>query len=285
MTRRVRPFLVTCVRAIVNVYAGGKTTNVRVRRLIYVLITLSFFLPPITNVPFSQTETPEITVEVLKTVSGTFSLLSPFFHVTTALLVVLIYRYGNRFGRVFDVHFAALFVFLAFANNIAFTESYGPVVLTGNMVPMIAVALFWIWEAYRPQNDFTPRRLPTWRYWVVPLAILAFWFPVADDLSPDFSPLLLLTSDYGIFFCPTTPVVLAILTLIYPNHNPSLLTVTSLVGLILGFFNAMTLFIVPEYTLWMLVLHLPLILISIYGLTMGRLVPSKPGVETVPSIS
>ncbi len=114
---------------------------------------------------------------------------------------------------------------------------------------------------------------------MAPLAILAFWFPIADDLNPDFSPLLLLTSDYGIFFCPTTPVVLAVLTIIYPRLNPGLLTATSLVGLIFGLFNAMTLFIVPEYTLWMFVLHLPLILISLYGLTIGKFVSSSPGVR------
>ena len=148
-------------------------------------------------------------------------------------------------------------------------------VLTGNLVLISIVGIFWLHEACRPKNDYAFQRTSMWRYWVVPFAILAFWFPVGLDLMPKLDPLLLLTSDFGIYFCPTAPVAIALLSLIYPHVNRRLLVVTSLVGLILGIFNVMSFFTMSGYTPWMLFLHTPLIIISLYGLLLPRLVSAN----------
>jgi len=92
------------------------------------------------------------------------------------------------------------------------------------------------------------------------------------ELGPDFNPLLLLTSSFGVMYCPTTPFIIAVLTLIYPRVNMYVLRVTSFVGLLIGVFNAMSFFLMPGYTLWNLILHTPLIFISIYGLLISVLV-------------
>jgi hypothetical protein len=57
--------------------------------------------------------------------------------------------------------------------------------------------------------------------------------------------------------------------------NRYVLRTTSLVGLIIGLFNAMSYFIMPGYTLWNLILHTPLIFISLYGLLLPILVKKK----------
>ena len=96
---------------------------------------------------------------------------------------------------------------------------------------------------------------------------------VANGVAPlHFDPRLLLTSDYGITFCATVPVVVAVLSLFYPAVNPFVLRVTSLVGLVIGSFNGLSLFIVPGYSAWLFVLHIPLIVLSIYGLLLPRVV-------------
>lgn len=110
----------------------------------------------------------------------------------------------------------------------------------------------------------------------MPFAILAFWFPTNLNLMPNFDLILLLTSDFGLYFCPTAPVAIALLTLFYPRINERLLKVSSLVGLLIGLFNAMSIFTIPGYTPWMLFLHTPLILISLYGLLLPRLVSGLP---------
>jgi len=238
----------------------------------YLAIVLSSFLPTLASVPFPPWETGQVVREVLFTTSLAFSWLSPAIHISTVALLAILYWYGERIGRVADGYFGVLFLFFAFGQHIAVTEHYGLAVVTGNVAMILIVALYWFWETYKPQNEYVFYRLPAWRYWVVPFAILAFWFPVNADLTPSLSPLLLLTSLYGVAFCPTTPVVIAILTLIYPRVNKRLLTVTSLTGLIIGLFNVMSLFFMPSYTLWLLLLHTPLLFISLYGLILPHIV-------------
>ncbi|MCJ7718613.1 hypothetical protein MUO69_01640, partial [Candidatus Bathyarchaeota archaeon] len=82
-------------------------------------------------------------------------------------------------------------------------------------------------------------------------------------------------------YCPTTPLIIAILTLIYPKVNMLVLRTTSLVGLVIGLFNAMSFFIMPGYTLWNLILHTPLIFISAYGLLIPILVKKNIPLETL----
>lgn len=240
--------------------------------IIFIVLFLCIFLPPITSKPFPQQETMLVIRDVFVQTSVGYLWLSPMIHVTIILLFIALYRYGKKVGRVADAYFGILFLFMAFGNHIAVTENYGLVVITGNLVPILIVGLFWMWEVFRPQNEYVFRRLSVWRYWVLPFAILAFWFPINTELSPDFSPLLLLTSSFGVMFCPTTPVIIALLTLIYPRVNIYVLRITSFVGFLIGLFNAMSLFIMPGYTLWNLILHTPLIFISTYGLLLSMIV-------------
>ena len=244
------------------------------RKTLLVLIILLFctFLPTLAAVPFAQEESALVIRDVFIQTSIAYLWLSPAIHVITFVLLVALYQYGSRVGRIADAFFGMLFLFLAFGNHIAVTENYGLVVLTGNLVPILTVGLLWMWEVYKPLNEYVFQRLPAWRYWVLPFVFLAFWSPINAELNPDFNPLLLLTSSFGVMYCPTTPLIVAILTLIYPRVNIFLLRITSFVGLLIGLFNTMSFFIMPGYTLWNLVLHTPLISISAYGLLIPILV-------------
>jgi len=248
--------------------------------LILLVLFICIFLPPVTAVPFAQQDSMLVIRDVLIQTSVAYLWLSPIIHVSTIVLLVALYRYGLRMGRVVDAFFGILFLFIAFSNHIAVTENYGFAVVTGNLVPILIVSLFWMWEVYRPQNTYVFQRLPAWRYWVLPFALLAFWSPINTELSPDLNPLLLLTSSFGVMYCPTTPVAIAILTLIFPKVNMYVLRTTSFVGLFIGLFNAMSLFIMPGYTAWNLILHTPLIFISMYGLLIPILVKKNIRSET-----
>jgi hypothetical protein len=243
--------------------------------LILVVLLICSFLPVLTASPFPQQDSSLVIKEVLMKTSVAYLWLSPIVHVFTMVLLVALYLYGSRMGRIVGFFFAILFLFIAFSNHIAVTETYGLAVVTGNLVTILIVGLFWVWEVYRPQNNYVFERLPAWRYWVLPFAFLAFWSPMDAQLNPDFNPLLLLNSSFGVMYCPTTPVIIALLTLIYPRVNTYVLRTTSFVGLIMGLFNVMSYFIMPGYTLWNLVLHTPLIFISLYGLLIPILVKKK----------
>jgi len=239
--------------------------------LVLIVLFVCTFLPTLSAVPFAQQDSPLVIREVFIQTSTAFLWLSPVIHIITIALLIALYCYGSGIGRIADAFFGMLLLFFAFSNHVAVTENYGLVVLTGNLVPILIVSLFWMWETIRPRNEFVFDRLPTWRYWVLPLVFLAFWSPINAELNPDFNPLLLLTSSFGVMFCPTTPLIVALLTLIYPRVNLHVLRTTSFVGLLIGMFNAVSFFTMPGYTLWNLILHTPLIFISMYGLLVPAL--------------
>lgn len=58
--------------------------------------------------------------------------------------------------------------------------------------------------------------------------------------------------------------------------NTRLLKVTSFVSLLVGLFNVMALFVMAGYTLYVLILHVPLILIPPYGLVIPLIVKKEP---------
>ncbi len=250
------------------------------RKTLLVLLVLLFFafLPTFSEVPFPSQDTPLVMKEVLTTTSLSYSWLTPAIHVTMLVFLVALYFYGSKIRRVASAFFGALFLFIAFGNHVTNTQNYGLVVVTGNLASVLVVGMFWLWDAYRPRNVYIFQKVSLWRYWMLPLVFLAFWFPINAQAVLDFNPLLLITSSFGVMFCPTAPFAVALLTLIYPNVNKQVLRVTSFVGLVFGFFNVLSFFVMPGYPLWLLILHVPLISISIYGLllpTLMRIISSK----------
>lgn len=112
---------------------------------------------------------------------------------------------------------------------------------------------------------------------MIPVAFLVFWFPLEPNmLMPYFSPAYLFTNSAGLSFCMMTPVYIAILTLYYSRVNIATLRITSLVGIIIDFYNMLN-FLNPT-GLWLGALHIPLLTISMYGLILS--LRKKPLEET-----
>ncbi|MHA2427358.1 MAG: hypothetical protein ACXADB_04970 [Candidatus Hermodarchaeia archaeon] len=243
--------------------------------ILYVVLILCSFLPLLTTIPYAPWDRGLAMFELFMITSLSYPLwLRALLHVSIVILVLLLIPYGIRLGRFASAFFGFLFLFHAFSQNIAILPTYGFSILLGNLVLLTILGVYWLWEVYRPQNDYVFSRLPWWRYWPIPFLILAFWFPYGAGLLPDFNPLLLLFSDFGVTFCATAPLIIAILTWIYPSVNKQLYTLTCFIGALIGIFNLLAPLTMPGYTLWMLFLHTPLILISFYGLLLPRLLSS-----------
>lgn len=241
--------------------------------LLFGALIVSCFLPLLTTVPYLPWDRGLVMIELFTITSQSYPhWLRIVIHLLTFVLVLLLLAYGQRIGRIVSAYFAVLFFFFAFTQNIAFLPTYGFTILLGNLVLIASVGVFWVWEALHPQNEYTFQRLPWWRYWPIPFVILTIWFPYGSDLLPDLNPLLFLTSDFGVTFCATTPLIIALLTWIYPHVNRRLYLVTSFIGALIGIFNLLAPITMPGYTLWMLFLHTPLVLISFYALLLPRIV-------------
>jgi len=233
----------------------------------FLLFFLLFFIPSYSSKRLDPRESSQLVIDILSNaLIYSYPILMPVFKIVPILLIMGIVWLGNKFTRLFNVYVTFTAVLFTFFQTTAITEKYGLAILLGNLAVYLVVAIFWIWETIVKENDFTPEKRPLWKYWVVPLAFLAFWYPInLKTLKPDFNLLYILTSESGMTYCMMTPVYLGILTLYYPKINRATLRVTSFAGLITGLLSVVQFFILHSYTWWMGVLHLPLLFISFYA--------------------
>lgn len=249
----------------------------------FLVLLVLFFVPSRSSVPVSPSEVPRLVVAVLSNpLIYSYPALMPVSKILPILLVVGIALAGDKVTRLFNLYAAVTILAFAVFQSMAFTEEFGFAVLLGNLIVYSAVGLLWAWEVVVKRNDFSPQKRPAWRYWVVPLAFLAFWFPIdTSTFSPDFSPVYILTSEAGLTGCMMMPLYLAVLVLYYPRVNMAVLRVTSFAGLITGLLNATQWFGLYRDAWWMGVLHLPLLLIAIYAFVLslerGHSLPASRG--------
>ncbi|MHA1383217.1 MAG: hypothetical protein ACTSR3_05630 [Candidatus Helarchaeota archaeon] len=228
-----------------------------------ILIILNFFIPPITQAPVSPQQIGLVIQQLLSNSITPYVIFAPIFHIATIILIVLIFVYGEKINRILAIYISINYVFIAFGQMIGYTFLFGLVIMIGSLIAYLIIALFWVLEAADPQNKTVFQKLPWWRYWPIPLAVLAFWSPI-KNMSINFHPLLLITGEgYGLTFCLTTPIFLCLMSLFYPNVNKHVLRIHSFVGIIYGIYNMSMLFI--PYTFWMGFLHIPLMSISVYA--------------------
>lgn len=229
-----------------------------------------FFLPSYSARPYDPRRTSDLLTAVLSNplINGVPALF-PLFKALPMLLVAALIVWGDRATRALSAYAAATILACALLQNSARTDEYGVAIIVGNVVVYTLVALAWFWELVVKVNRFTPRRRAVWRYWVVPAAFLAFWFPARPpDAAPDFSLAQLATNSAGLAICMILPWYLAVLTLYHPTVNPIVLRLTSLAGVVTGLLNMLQWFVLAPYV-WMGVLHLPLVSISVFALVLS----------------
>ncbi len=241
---------------------------------VVVFILINILIPPIVTKGYDPSKMGEIIPYIILhslLTSESLSLLYPIFKILPTILISALIFSGNRFSRIFSFYVGINYILFAVLQSISITDTYGFAVVSGNFILMLVVALLWFWEFVANKNDFTPRKIKLIRLWVVPLAFLAFWFPLnLESMKPDFNLSYIFTNPVGLAFCNMTPVYLAILTIYYPRVNLVTLRITSLLGVIVGCWNLLINFLIdPDILWWFGVLHLPLLFISIYALILS----------------
>jgi len=236
-------------------------------------VLLNIVIPPYASKGYNfPEECSKVTrIAVLSAFVYSYPQFFPIFKIIPIVLITSIIIFKNKVARLFNIYVAFSYLLFAFGQHIAVTEKYGLTICTAGMVMFSIVACFWVWEAIVKKNDFNLLKLPIWRYWVVPFALFVFWYPMNIETGkPDFNPILLYTSLSGVGFCAMTPVYVALLTLYWPKVNIVILRITSLEGFIVGLFQIYISFYVMSSILWWSgVLHIPLLVISLYGLILS----------------
>ncbi len=179
----------------------------------------------------------------------------------------------DRAGPVLAGYIGLNYLVIAAVQPRAVTEKYGFALQTGAMVATALIGFLWLVMAIRSNVKLSLRDIPGWRYTLLPLALVVFWSPVkarGGAVLPNFDPRLLLTSvDCGLAYCFVTPVFLFLLILFASNPRGFAFRVTAFNALLYGLFN-LTHWFNPN-TIWMGVMHLPLLILSLTALFLPRL--------------
>jgi len=237
----------------------------------YLVFVLIQFIPSYASKGFDPRKMGEVIGIILQNaVISSLETWYPLFKVIPIILVALMILRIRGITRWFNLYVGISYVLFAFLQHVAITEEYGFSIVMSNLIMLLVVAAFWFWDVLAQKNELTPVEQPTWKYWVVPVAFLAFWYPLnPNTFMPDFNPTYLFTNAAGLTFCMMTPAYLAILMLYYPKINIATLRVTGLAGIIIASYNILlNFFMYPDTLWWNGVLHIPLLMIS--GASLGQ---------------
>jgi hypothetical protein len=231
--------------------------------LVYGLLIVISMLPPIAQVPYDPRNTQDVIMNILMVSILPYASWGWVFHVATLGVIALAVFRPKVAGRVMAAYFGVNYLLIAALQTNAVTETYGFAVQTGALVATALLGMLWLWVAWRNKLQALFKGVPSWRWILLPLALLVFWSPIGlegNRVVPNFNPLLLLTSpDYGLAYCFVTPVFLFLLVLFYPKVDVFAFRVTAFNGLLYGLFN-LTHWFNPDMV-WMGVMHIPLLVI------------------------
>src|SRR4030042_5262702 len=96
-------------------------------------------------------------------------------------------------------------------HNSAFTNDYGFILLTGNCILQLVVIISWLWEVLSFENVYPKPRDFQWKWILVPLVFLSYWFPMDNTVNPDFSMTSLFTNGAMLTYCMIIPTLLFLL--------------------------------------------------------------------------
>jgi len=239
-----------------------------------VFLTILVFIPPYTRLPYDPAKSTEVIAQSLANpLITSIPWALPIAKVLLLAAVILPLTRVRFSGRVLLGYYAASLIVIGLLQNMAHTEDFGFTWLIGNTLVQLIVSGFCLADAVQNQTIISAGNLRKSRLWVIVLMLLAFLAPYAvssdGHVYPSFS-LTMLTNESGVTYCMVTPVIIGILLLFSGGVHKPTLSIVSYVGLIFGMLNMITWFTLQNKDWWMGVLHLPLFILSFYGLLISR---------------
>lgn len=234
----------------------------------YLILLFLYFLPSYSKINYPPSEIPKVIVEVLKNpLISSYPVIFPIIKILM-LVFVLGILISDRINKIFAFFISILLLAVSLFQNSAITHDYGFVILTGSLILQLIMALSWLWEAILPQNVYSRPINFGWKWILVPLVLLAFWFPMNNLANPDFSVTSLFANSAMLTFCMITPILLFLLILAFPKVNLVTFRITSFAGLLFGSMNMVQWFMLNREFWWLGVLHLPLFILAVLAISL-----------------
>ena len=232
-----------------------------------VLIIAQFTILPFASRNFSYEAINEIIYFTLgNAIQVKMSNLNVYFQILSLVVIVLLFIFKNKVKLFFNIYVFISYVAFSIIQNIAFTEKFGVSVVTINVLMFLLVAYVWFIEIFKGKNDYSFANFK-WKYlWMIILAVIAYLCPLSGN-GFDFNPIHFFGKNSATAFCLMTPLFLTIMTLNLPRINIVTYRITSIVGVIIGFYNMFAFF--NPHTIALGLLHIPLLSISLYTLILS----------------
>ncbi len=246
-----------------------------------VLLLSLFFLPCYSAVPYNSADTSVLITQIIShPLIHQIKAWFPLFKILPLFLILwLICKPGPLVSRLFYAWAGFNLLTIGLFQNMGSTPTYGFAAITGNILLISLTGIIWLITACKPVGAELAC-LPSdckKHYWLIPLALLAFWFPANTAgavPTPDLSLTGFFVNEGGVTYCMMLPVYLTVLICASPRTEPWLLRFSAAIGFMIALFNALQFLISPSYGSWMAMLHIPLLVISARAYTLSYRLPS-----------
>ncbi|SHI17967.1 hypothetical protein SAMN02745823_03074 [Sporobacter termitidis DSM 10068] len=239
-----------------------------------ILLTLLVFIPGYSQMPYAQMDTTSVIASVMAhPLIVSISWLLPVFKLLLLCAAITPFAFRGKAEKAIIGYYAVILAVVGVFQNMAQTEAYGFVWLLGNTLIEFAVLGFCAYDLVKGKSKIRKQYFNKRRCWIIPLMLLAYLMPYAVSdagaVIPAF-PLTVLSNEAGVTYCMITPVIIGVMLLFSKGVHKPTLSVVSYAGLIFGLLNIVTWFGARSESWWMGILHLPLVVVALYGLIIAH---------------
>ena len=239
-----------------------------------IVLTILIFIPSITQISYDPANTTNVIAEVMAhPLVTSIPALLPIAKLLLLVATVIPFCNIKFTNKIFIGYYALILLIVGILQNMANTNSYGFVWLIGNTLVQFVVATYCIHDIAKQKSIFKIQHLNHNRLWVLIPMLLAFLMPYSVNAQGIVKPAFtfgIFLNEAGVTYCMITPVVLGIMIVFSKGIYKPLLSVISYVGFVFGLLNMMTWFAMQNQNWWMGVIHLPLLILSFYGLVISK---------------
>ncbi len=233
----------------------------------FIVIAAQFLLIPFASKNFHMENINSIiSITLQNALQMKISEYNVYFQSLSLIIFILLIIFKNRMKLAFNIYVSISYVVFAFIQNVAITEKYGLSIVSINVIMFLFVAYVWIAEIFQAKNNYQFSNFKRKYIWLVILSLFAYLCPISSH-GLDFNPLNFFNKNSVTSFCLTTPLILTIMTLNLPKINVVTYRITAIIGFIIGLYNMLS-FLNP-YTVFIGVLHIPLLTISFYCMVLS----------------
>ncbi|MGN0689635.1 MAG: hypothetical protein ACI4KH_04370 [Oscillospiraceae bacterium] len=236
------------------------------------LIVCIMFIPVITEIRYEPQNTMNVIAEVLT--HPYINNIGIFLPVAKVILIFVVlspfFINAKGSGRLIFTYYSVLLLAIGLFQNMADTR-YGFTFILGNLIVQYTIAAFCICDGIKGKSLFDKQSLDSKKLWIVPLMLLAILMPYSIKngiIVPAIETVF--TNEAGVTYCMITPVIMGLLILFHKSVYKPTMHIVSFLGSGFGILNMMTWFGFRLTDWWMGVLHIPLLILSFYGLYLSR---------------